>query len=259
MTNQERTNKFPFGNNGFQMPNFQEGIDFIFPGEMTKEEFEEMFNKRLRAFHRHHDFDEDFFTKDSRRKENLKPLSTRVKPHTKDFYRNDSILSPREVLELYEEFNNGSEAFINSLLEEEKELENELVEVQEKLHNAKLFKEKLGELKPENDVLTDQDKILKLKQKYKLSEIKDAGNEISAEKIKKDIIRDIQIYNTVIIRIFDNQVLSIGVFTDDEPVVYYFKNEYSKEDIEDIFTSVEEFCGENEIEFESSDDSVFAD
>jgi AmmeMemoRadiSam system protein A len=59
---------------------------------------------------------------------------------------------------MYEEFNNGSEAFINSLLEEEKQLESELAEIQEKLHNAKLFKEKLGDLEPENEVLTDEDK-----------------------------------------------------------------------------------------------------
>ena len=153
--------------------------------------------------------------------------------------------------------NSGSEAFINSLLEEEKELENELAEIQEKLHNAKLFKEKLGEMKPDNGVLTDQDKLLKLKQKYERSEVKNIGNETSTAKAKNDIIRDIQIYNTQIIRVYDEQVISIGVYTNAEPVVYYFKNEYSKDDIAEILNHVEEHCKENEIEFCTMQNSLF--
>ena len=158
---------------------------------------------------------------------------------------------------MYEEFNNGSEAFINSLLEEEKELENELAEIQEKLHNAKLFREKLGDLEPENGVLTDQDKLLKLKQKYDKSEVKNIGNETSTGKAKNDIIKDIQIYNTQIIRVYDNQVISIGVYTNAEPVVYYFKNEYSKDDITEILDHVGEYCKENEIEFSTMQNSLF--
>lgn len=184
-------------------------------------------------------------------------MSIRVKPHTKDFYKNHSILSPRDVLEMYENFNNGSEAFINSLIEDEKNLEVELKDVQEKLHNARLFREKLSEIEPENDVLTDEDKVLQLKRVYKDSEVKVIGNEIALGKAKGDIIRDIQIYNTLIIRVFNNEFLTIGVYTNAQPVVYYFKNEYSKDDVEEILHHVEEYCNDNDIEFNVHERSCF--
>ena len=229
MTNQKRTDdprKFVFGNERFGGSYTPGEFEFNFPEDMTREEFEKMFTRKMNALHkRGNDFAEEIFDSKSR-KENLKPLSIRVKQHTKDFFKNNSILSPRDVLEMYENFNNGSEAFINSLIEEEKELEKELKEVQEKLHNAKLFKDKLSEIEPENDVLTDDDKILQLKRVYKDSQIKVIGNEISVGKAKSDIIKDIQIYNTLIIRVFNNEFLSIGVYTNAEPIVYYFKNEY---------------------------------
>ena len=136
-------------------------------------------------------------------------------------------------------------------------MENELTEIQEKLHNAKLFREILGELKPENGVLTDNDKLLKLKQKYDKSEVKNIGNETSTGKAENDIINDIQIYNTQIIRVYDEQVISIGVYTNAEPVIYYFKNEYSKDDIKEILNRVEEYCKENEIEFSPMQNSLF--
>ena len=158
---------------------------------------------------------------------------------------------------MYENFNNGSEAFINSLIEDEKNLENELKEVQEKLHNAKLFREKLGEMEPERDVLTDEDKILKLKQVYKDSEVKVIGNETPLGKAKSCIIRDIQIYNTLIIRVFTNEFLTIGVYTNAVPIVYYFKKEYSEDDISEILNHVEEFCNDNEIDFNMVDHSPF--
>ena len=189
----------------------------------------------------------------------MKTLSIRVKPHTKEFFKNNSRLSPRNVLEIYENFNNGSEAFINSLIEDEKQLEKELMEVQEKLHNAKLFKDKLSEMEPESEVLTDDDKLVKLHNKYINSEIKVIGNEISVGKAKNDIIKDIQIYNTLIIRVYDNEVLSIGVFTNAQPVVYYFKNEYTEDDIEEILNHVEEFCGEHDITFDLKEISLFDD
>ena len=163
------------------------------------------------------------------------------------------------MLEIYEEFNNGSEAFINSLLEEEKQLENELSEVQEKLHNAKLFREKLGDLKLEKVALSDEDKILKLKQIFEKSQIKQIGNETSAEKSKNQILTDIQIYNTLIIRVYDSQVISIGVYTDAEPVVYYFKNEYSDEEISEILSHVEDYCKDHEIQFSTMQNSLFAE
>lgn len=258
MTNQKRTRKFIFGNQKFGGSYTPGEFEINFPEDMTREDFERIFNERMNSLYkRGHDLKEEFFDNDKKRKQNLKPLSIRVKPHTKEFFKDHSILSPREVLEMYEEFNNGSEAFINSLLEEEKELENELAEIQEKLHNAKLFKEKLGEMKPDNGVLTDQDKLLKLKQKYERSEVKTIGNETSTAKAKNDIIKDIQIYNTQIIRVYDEQVLSIGVYTNAEPVVYYFKNEYSKDDIDEILSHIEEHCKENEIEFSTMQNSLF--
>ena len=226
---------------------------------MSREEFERMFARRMNSLHkRGNDFADEFFDFDAKsRKEKLKPLSIRVKPHTKEFFKNNSILAPREVLEIYENFNNGSEAFINSLLEDEKNLEKELKEFQEKLHNASLFKEKLGEIEPERDVLTDEDKILQLKRVYKNSEIKVIGNEVSPGKAQNDIIRDIQIYNTLIVRIFNNEFLTIGVYTNAEPIVYYFKNEYSKDDIAEILKPIEEYCSEHEIEFSVIERSCF--
>lgn len=262
MTNQKRTNprKFVFGNERFGGSYTPGEFEFNFPEDMTREEFERIFSERMHALHkRGNDFKEEFFDNSSKRKKNLKPLSIRVKPHTKEFFKNHSIHSPREVLEIYEEFNNGSEAFINSLLEEEKQLENELSEVQEKLHNAKLFREKLGDLKLEKVALSDEDKILKLKQIFEKSQIKQIGNETSAEKSKNQILTDIQIYNTLIIRVYDSQVISIGVYTDAEPVVYYFKNEYSDEEISEILSHVEEYCKDHEIQFSTMQNSLFAE
>ena len=262
MSNQKRTEdprKFVFGNERFGGSYTPGEFEINFPEDMTHEEFERMFTRRLNALHRRgNDFADEFFDKKSK-KENLKPLSIRVKPHTKEFFKKHSILSPRDVLEMYENFNNGSEAFINSLLEDEKNLEKELKEVQEKLHNAKLFKEKLGEMEPEIDVLTDQEKILKLKQEYESSQINVIGNETSTGKAQNDIIRDIQIYNTLVIRVYSNEFLVIGVYTNAQPVVYYFKNEYSKDDVSEILSHVEEYCKDNEIEFSEFESSIFDD
>lgn len=253
--------KFVFGNDRFGGSYTPGEFEFNFPEDMSREEFERMFTRRMNALHRRgNEFADEFFDMNSKtRKEKLKTLSIRVKPHTKEFYKSHSILSPRDVLEMYENFNNGSEAFINSLLEDEKNLEEELKEVQEKLHNAKLFREKLGEMEPQSDVLTDEDKILKLKQKYDSSDVKVVGNETAPGKAKNDIIRDIQIYNTLIIRVYNEEVLSIGVYTNAEPVVYYFKNEYLKDDVSEILEHVEKYCSENEIEFSLKESSLFED
>lgn len=251
--------KFVFGNERFGGSYTPGEFEFNFPEDMSREEFERMFARKMNSLHRRgNDFADGFFDFDNKsRKEKLKPLSIRVKPHTKDFFKNNSILSPREVLEIYENFNNGSEAFINSLLEDEKNLEKELKDVQEKLHNARLFKEKLGEIEPENDVLTDEDKILQLKRVYKNSEIKIIGNEVSPGKVQNDIIRDIQTYNTLVIRIFNKEFLTIGVYTNAEPIVYYFKNEYSNDDIAEISDCIEEYCKKHDIEFNAIEHSCF--
>ena len=262
MSNQKRTEnprKFVFGNERFGGSYTPGEFEINFPEDMSREEFERMFTRRMNALHRRgNDFAEEFFDFDKKsKKEKLKPLSIRVKPHTKEFFKNHSILSPRDVLEMYENFNNGSEAFINSLLEDEKSLQEELKEVQEKLHNAKLFKEKLSEIGPDINVLTDDDKILKLKQIYNSSEIKVIGNEFAPGKAQNDIIKDIQIYNTLIIRVFNKEFLTIGVYINAIPVVYYFKNEYSRDDISEILSSIEKYCSDHEIEFNENERSCF--
>lgn len=251
MSNQKRTRKFEFGNERFGGSYTPGDFEFNFPNDMSREEFERMFSRRMNALHkRGNDFAEEFFEGASKaRKENLKPLSIRVKPHTKDFFKNNSILSPREVLEMYENFNNGSEAFINSLIEDEKQLEKELAEVQEKLHNAKLFKEKLGEMEPEIDVMTDEDKLAKLHAIYEKTNVKSIGNETSPERAINEIIRMIQIYNTQDVSVWGNDYLLLTVYTNAQPVLFYFKNEYNNEDIGEIINHVNKYCGDNNIGF----------
>ena len=254
MTNQKRTRKFEFGNDRFGGSYTPGGFEFNFPEDMTREDFEKMFSERMQFLHRRYAGGaEEFFERKSKR-ENLKPLSIRVKPHTKDFYKKHSMLSARDVLEMYENFNNGSEAFINSLIEDEKQLEKELAEVQEKLHNAKLFREKLSEMEPQSDVLTDEDNIIKLQGEYPDSEIKSIGNETSVGKAQNDIVRDIQIYNTLDVGFWKGQYLVITVYTNAQPIVYYFKNEYSKEDISEIIGHIKEFCSESDIGFSELED-----
>lgn len=251
--------KFVFGNERFGGSYTPGEFEFNFPEDMSREEFEKIFTSRMKAFQkRGNEFAEEFFESSSKsRKEKLKTLSIRVKPHTKEFFKNNSILSPRDVLEMYENFNNSSEAFINSLLEEEKELEKELLEVQEKLHNAKLFKDKLSEIEPENDVLNDEDKLIKLQEMYENSEIKSFGNEASVGKIQSEIIKSIQIYNTLDVSVYGKDYLILTVYTNAQPVVYYFKNECSDEDISEIIEHVKEYCGENDIGFRSFENSNF--
>ena len=251
--------KFVFGNERFGGSYTPGEFEFNFPEDMSREEFEKIFTSRMKAFQkRGNEFAEEFFESSSKsRKEKLKTLSIRVKPHTKEFFKNNSILSPRDVLEMYENFNNSSEAFINSLLEEEKELEKELLEVQEKLHNAKLFKDKLSEIEPDNDVLTDDDKLIKLHEMYENSEIESFGNEASVGKIQSEIIKSIQIYNTLDVSVYGKDYLVLTVYTNAQPIVYHFKNECSDEDISEIIEHVKEYCGENDIGFRSFENSNF--
>ena len=255
MPNQKRTRKFEFGNERFGGSYTPGEFELNFPEDLTREEFEKMFSERMQFLHkRSNDFAEEIFDHKSKKK-NLKPLSIRVKPHTKEFFKNFSILSPRDVLEMYEEFNNGSEAFINSLIEEEKQLEKDLKEVQEKLHNAKLFKDKLTEMEPENDVLTDEGKMAKLQNSYENTEIIAFGNETPLEKAKSDIIKSIQIYNTLDVSIHDNEYIVLTVYTNAQPVLYYFKNEYSEEDFSEISNHIKEYCQDNEIGFREFDET----
>lgn len=250
MSNQK---KFRFGNEKFGGSYTPGEFEINFPEDMSREDFEKMFSEKMKYIHnkytKSNEFAEEILNRKSK-KENLKPLSIRVKPHTKEFFKKYSKLSPRDVLEMYENYNNGSEAFINSLIEDEKQLEKELSEVQEKLHNAKLFREKLNEIEPEKDILTDDGKIAKLQNLYENTEIKAIGNEIPSEKVKHDLIRDIQIYNTTCVRFVENEYILITVYTNAQPVLYYFKNEYSNEEISQIADSVKKYCEENNIEFD---------
>ena len=250
MTNQKRTKRFEFGNERFGGSYTPGDFEINFPEDMSREEFGRLFHERMLALHKKYDdnFDEEVFHHKPK-KEKLKPLSIRVKPHTKEFFKNHSILSPRDVLEMYEEFNNGSEAFINSLIEDEKQLEKELAEIQEKLHNAKLFKEKLVEIEPEGEVLTDEDKLAELQDLYENTEIKAIGIETPVEKAKNDIIKDIQMYNTLEVCVHDCKYLIITVFTDAQPIAYYFKNEFPEDDVSEILSYVEGHCSENKIGF----------
>ncbi len=147
---------FDFGDHQFG-GYYQPGkLQFKWPEDLNPEEIEKIFEKRAKevyqkrkefkdaCFHHYHEEQEN-------RKERLQPLSIRVKPHTKKFLKEESTLSPREILELYEDFNNGTESYINSLMEEEKELQEEIEEIQEKLQNAKLFREKLEKIKKEDE------------------------------------------------------------------------------------------------------------
>jgi hypothetical protein len=105
--------------------------------------------------------------------------------------------------------------------------------------------------------LTDEDKILQLKRVYKDSQIKVIGNETPIGKAKNDIVADIQMYNTLIIRVFNSEFLTIGVYTNAQPVVYYFKNECSNEEVTDILNRIEEFCSDHDIEFNFNETSCF--
>ena len=251
--------KFVFGNERFGGSYTPGEFEFNFPEDMSRKKKKKIFTSRMKAFQkRGNEFAEEFFESSSKsRKEKLKTLSIRVKPHTKEFFKNNSILSPRDVLEMYENFNNSSEAFINSLLEEEKELEKELLEVQEKLHNAKLFKDKLSEIEPDNDVLTDDDKLIKLHEMYEKSEIKSFGNEASVGKIQSDIIKSIQIFNTIDVSVYGRDYLVLTVYTNAQPIVYHFKNECSDDDFSEIINHVKEYCGKNDIGFRSFENSKF--
>lgn len=249
MTNQKRTRRFEFGNERFGGSYTPGEFEFNFPDDLSRQDFEQMFSERMHALQkRGNDFADDFRNHKSR-KENLKPLSIRVKPHTKEFFRKHSILSPRDVLEMYEDFNNGSEAFINSLIEDEKQLEKELAEVQEKLHNAKLFREKLSEMDPEGDILTDEGKLAKLQSKYENTNIKTIGNETLPEKAQSEIIRIIKVYNTQDVSVWGDDYLILTVYTNAQPVLFYFKNEYSKDDFCEVINQVREYCDENNIGF----------
>lgn len=235
--------EFRFGNEKFG-GSFRPGeFELKFPDELPREEFEEMFRERLESLHK---IGREFMPFDDNeikvKKEKLRPLSIRVKAHTKEFFKNSSILSAREVLELYENFNNGSEAFINSLLKDEEDLKQQLSEIQEKLHNAQLFKDKLNDLDLEKSEMTDEDIISSLNEKYDTSEVKIV---ISSD----DILDDIALYNTQSVVMPEANYLVINAVNDITPVVYYFPKDFAEDAIVGILANISKYCDEQKIEY----------
>lgn len=239
--------EFRFGNEKFGGSYRPGDFELKFPDELSRDEFEEMFRERIESLHK---LGREFMPFDDEetksKREKLKPLSIRVKAHTKEFFKNNSILSAREVLELYENFNNGSEAFINSLLEDEKNLEQELSEIQEKLHNAKLFKDKLNNLNVKVNKKSDEEIISSLSEEFEGSQIKEI---IKTE----DLISDIELYNTQKVILNDCETIQIVAVNDVIPVVYYFSYTMSEEDTVKILAEIKKYCNEKEIEFVEDD------
>ena len=239
--------EFRFGNEKFGGSYRPGDFELKFPDELSRDEFEEMFRERIESLHK---LGREFMPFDDEetksKREKLKPLSIRVKAHTKEFFKNNSILSAREVLELYENFNNGSEAFINSLLEDEKNLEHELSEIQEKLHNAKLFKDKLNNLNVKVNKKSDEEIISSLSEEFEGSQIKEI---IKTE----DLISDIELYNTQKVILNDCETIQIVAVNDVIPVVYYFSYTMSEEDTVKILAEIKKYCKDKEIEFVEDD------
>ena len=87
----------------------------------------------------------------------LKPLTVFVKAQTKEFFKNNSNLTAGEVLEVYENFNHDADAFISSLLNDERFLEHKLVQIREKVQNAQSFKDELNNMDLENEDKNDNE------------------------------------------------------------------------------------------------------
>ena len=147
--NEQKSNNYEFDNSGFKAKDYKDADEFDIW------DLEQIFKDRVKILQdlntEFWDAYEDSKTEASGRKagekERLQPLSVRVKPHTKKFLKEESILSAREILEIYEDYNNGSEDYINSLKRDEMLLKEELSEIELKLQNAKEFTEKLNDIK----------------------------------------------------------------------------------------------------------------
>ena len=250
LMSEKDTKEFRFGTKKFGGRYMPGEIELNLPDELPYDEFEEMFKERIESLYK---LGREFIPFDEEdvesKKEKLKPLSIRVKAHTKEFFKNNSILSAREVLELYENYNHGSEAFINSLLKDEKDLEQELSEIQEKLHNARLFKDKLNNLDLENESVNDEENISSLKEEYEDSDVKVIFDDAS-----DDVIGDIQLYNTQKLVLNDNYLEIIAV-NDIIPVIYYFSGELAEDDLIKVLSEVKSYCSDNDIEFDDGEDT----
>ena len=138
------------------------GRDF---DELSDEEFRNFCHRRqkmIREMRKNGEFPRGFGPRwmddeGDGKKQSLHPLSIRVKPHTKKFLKEDSVLSAREILELYEDFANGSEEYVLSLEEDEEALKEELSKLEDKIKNAKSFTDNLENLKSEKESAEKED------------------------------------------------------------------------------------------------------
>lgn len=159
--NNQKSNNYEFDHSGFKSKDYEDADEFDIW------DLEQIFKDRVKILQ---DLNTEFWDayeeskteasgRKSGEKERLQPLSVRVKPHTKKFLKEESILSAREILEIYEDFNNGSEDYINSLKRDEMQLKEELSEIETKLQNAKEFTEKLNDIKEAKQKRNEKIKI----------------------------------------------------------------------------------------------------
>ena len=159
--NKKKSNNYEFDNSGFKSKDYEDADEFDIW------DLEQIFKDRVKILQ---DLNTEFWDayedskttasgRKSSEKERLQPLSVRVKPHTKKFLKEESILSAREILEIYEDYNNGSEDYINSLKRDEILLKEELSEIEMKLQNAKEFTEKLNDIKEAKQKRNEKIKI----------------------------------------------------------------------------------------------------
>ena len=159
--NSQKSNNYEFDNSGFKSKDYED-VD-----EFNIWDLEQIFKDRVKILQ---DLNTEFWDayEESKtaasgrrddKKERLQPLSVRIKPHTKKFLKEESVLSAREILEIYEDFNNGSEDYINSLKRDEMLLKEELSDIEMKLQNARDFTEKLNDIKEAKQKKNEKIKI----------------------------------------------------------------------------------------------------
>lgn len=144
-------------------------VDIIIDSEIS-EEFEEIVKEGIGTIYglgsELIQYGERFNSKE------LKPLTVFVKEQTKEFFKNGSVLSAGEVLEAYKNFNGDADALINSLLNDERNLEQELVKIREKIENAKSFRDEINNMNLENENKDDKDVVSSLNENSDDSRVK---------------------------------------------------------------------------------------
>ena len=75
-------------------------------------------------------------------------------------------------MEAYENFNGDADALINSLLNDERNLEQELAKIREKIKNAKSFKDELNNMDLENENKDDNEVVSSLNENSNDSRVK---------------------------------------------------------------------------------------